>query len=367
MTRRTLSGLLLGALVLLVVVFAGIRVAERLRPTEPLPAPPLPVEVLRLQPQPFARVRHYTGTIRSGRRARLAAQVNARVVAVLHREGEWVEEGALLLRLDDTELANEVQRLEAGVQRIRAELSFWRQQLERDRELLAKKLVSPKQRDESRRMVRTLEASLAESEHALEAARTRLGYTEIRAPFAGRIQERNIETGELAVPGQPVMELVALRPLKAVITVPQRDMGRLASGQPVRLAMPLREARWEASLTHIYPAVDPATRNAFFEVPVTEAITGLLPGMAVTAAVVVEQIPDALVIPHHALQRRQGGTGVFVAEGGTARWRRVETGDSQAGRVPVRSGLVAGERIIVTPDPRLKDGARIVVVRGGLS
>ncbi len=363
-TRRQLSGALLLGLVLLVVVFAAIRISERLRPTEAKPEPVPSVRVERLQPRTFVIERRYTGTIESVRRSRIAAQLSARVTAVLHREGEWVGENDILIRLDETETAEEVQRLEAAGARIRADLAFWRRQLERDRELLQKSLISSKQRDESRRMVETLEASLRENGHALDAARTRLGYAVVRAPFAGRIQSLSVETGELAVPGRQLVELVAREPLKAVITVPQRDMDRLAEGQPVRLALPVREFGWEARVARIYPAVDPATRNARFEASVPSARKDILPGMAVTATVTLATFDDAITVPHEALRRRREGQGIFVVERQTAHWRKVDPGPTREGRILIHEGLSAGETIVVTPDPRLRDGGRVVIADG---
>jgi RND family efflux transporter MFP subunit len=366
-TRRGLSALLLLALVGMVLVFAIVRVYERLQPTLPLPVPPLAVETVRLEPAPFRLVRHYTGTVTAIKRVQLSAQVNARVLLVHHHEGETVAQGDVLITLDATELEDEVKRLEASGQRIRADLAFWQRQLERDLRLLKQKLIAPKQRDESRRMVRTLTASLQENRHTLAVARTRLGYATIRAPFAGRIQQLLAEAGELAAPGKPMLELVAPWSLKAVVTVPQKDMARLAVGVPVTLSLPVLGYSWQTVVNRIYPAVDAITRNATFEALVPESLAGPLPGMAIEAAVTVQREEGVLAIPHQALLRRKDGVGVFVVQADKARWRRVETGAAQEGLVWVRKGLEAGDEVIVTPDPRLVEGTRVMVPHGAAS
>lgn len=356
MNRRRL--VLWGTMLLILAILgvAGVRIAQRLKPVGASPAPPLVVEVQRLGPRRFTLERNYVGTIMSQRRAWLAARISASVLAIHRREGEWVEAGELLITLDDRELVEEVGRLEAVSRRIRADLAFWRRQLSRDQKLLEQKLVATKQRDENRRMVETLEASLAENRHALANARTRLDDARLRAPFSGHVQQLAIETGELAAPGRRLVELVAPQPLRVVLQVPQQDLTLLQVGQKARFRQPLQSRQWQARIRRVYPAVDPRTRNATIEAPVAEELTGLLPGMAVEASVEVAVHEAAIVIPRHAVHRRRDGVGVFIVETGRARWRPVRTGAYQNGEVRILSGLSAGDRLIVTPDPRLEDG-----------
>ncbi len=363
-TRRGLSALLMLALAGTVLVFAIERVYERMQPTRLQPVPPLAVETIYVQPAPFGLVRHYTGTVSAIKRAQLSAQVNATLLRVHHREGEMVAKDEVLITLDATELESEVERLNSIGQRIRADLAFWERQLERDQQLLKQKLVSPRQRDDSRRMVLTLTASLQENLHALDAAHTRLGHTTIRAPFTGRIQRLLTETGELAVPGKPMLELVAPWPLKAVVTVPQQDLARMTVGEPVELSLPVSGYSWQTVVSRIYPAVDAVTRTATFEAPVPESLAGLLPGMAIEAAVTIQREEAALAIPHQALLRRKDGAGVFVVQADRAHWRHVTAGTAREGLIRIRKGLVPGDEIIVTPDPRLVEGRRVTVHQG---
>ncbi len=362
--KRALSALLLLALLAVVGVFAARRVKERLRPLEPVPTPPVAVETLEVGPGPFAVTRRYTGSVEAARRVRVAARMTGRVLQVHRREGEAVDKGALLVTLDAAELADEVQRLEAARRRTLAELDFWKKQLARDERLLAARTIARTKRDETRRMVDTLTAALDETRYALAAARTRLGYAEIRAPFAGRVQALLTELGDMAGPGKPLVDLVATAPLKAVVRVPEQDLGRLRPGAPVTVRVPSVGRRLSCRVDRIYPALDPATRNGTFEARLPDA-RGLRPGMAVEAEVTLARDPKALAVPHQAVQRRRGRTGVFVARAGVARWRPVETGEVQAGRVRVLSGLEPGDRVIVTPDPRLRDGTPIAPGPGG--
>ncbi len=388
--RKLVAGILLLALVGLVVFFGVHRIRERLKPTPPAPRRPLAVETVRVEPGPFTISRRYTGSVVSAKRALISARVSTRVKAVHHREGETVKKGDLLITLDDRELRAEVGRLEATARRIRADLDYWRLQADRDEKLLQAEAIPPQKRDESKRMVASLEASLTANEYALSAARTKLGYALIHAPFSGAIQRLNTEVGELAAPGKVLLELVATRPLKAVFSVPQKDIAeilphpsgcssdtRRASAPEarvpkergvelparkdveVRLVVPSLGESIAARVAHVYPALDTATRNATFDVLITSDLEGLRPGMTVDVTVILAKFERALVLPRAAVRIREGTTGVYVVENDIARWRSVGVGQTQGGQVRIVSGLKGGETVVVTPDPRLKDGSRV--------
>ncbi len=366
--QRRLSAVLLLLVVGVVTVFAALRVFERLQPMSPPPAPVLAVETLRLAPAAFTVSRRYTGSVVAVNRVMLPGRVNARVLTVHSREGDAVEQGDVLVTLDDVELEAETQRLEAASVRIQAELTFWHKQLKRDRRLLEQNTISQKQRDESLRMVNTLQASLDENSYSREIARARLGYSKVYAPFSGRIQQVMIEAGDQAAPGKALLELVSTQSLKAVVTVPQKDLGLLHTGMEVLLQPTSQQAHgWRSSLEKIYPALDRSTRNATFEAPIPPDAQHLLPGMGLRAVVTVARDDAALAIPQQALLHRRNGAGVFIVEEGVARWRDLETGARQGGLVRVLSGVTTGDEVIITPDPGLQDGAEVSVPAEGSS
>ena len=388
--QKWVVGVLLLALIGLVVFFGVHRIRERLKPTAPVPRPPLAVETLQVEPGPFTVTRRYTGSIVSTKRALISAQVSARVKAIHYREGETVKKENLLITLDDRELRAEVGRQESTARRIQADLDYWRRQATRDKKLLRGKIISPQKRDESKRMVASLEASLHANEYALAAARAKLGYTLIQAPFSGAIQRLDTEVGELAAPGKVLLELVATRPLKAVFSVPQKDIAEITShaqghssetrdvvsldarvagersmesltkmGMEVRLIVPSLDKTITGHTDHIYPALDTTTRNATFDVRLPEHLEGLRPGMTVEAIVILAKVERALVLPRAAIRIHEGSTGVYTVEKNIARWRPVTIGLAQGRQARIMSGLKGGEAVIVTPDPRLQDGSRV--------
>ncbi len=368
-----------GALILVLaglVVFFGIhRIRERLKPLPPVPDLPISVETIRVKPEHLTITRHYTGTVVSARKALISSRISSRVKEVLHREGESINRGDLLITLDDRELQTETGRLESLVKKVRVDLDFWRVQAARDEKLLRARIISPQKRDESRRMVESLKASLNADEYALETARIRLGYTLIRAPFAGILQRVATETGEFATPGRVLAELVSTQLLKAEFSVPQNDLAEFFTQKTdhtpdmnkppgirnikVRLTIPALDIIVSSHIDHFYPALDTATRNATFDVMLTGINADVHPGMSVDAAVVLAESDHALIIPRSAIRTGRTGKGVYIAENGTARWRPVVTGKALDNGMEILNGLKQGETVIITPDPRLQDSCRI--------
>jgi RND family efflux transporter MFP subunit len=307
--------------------------------------------------------RSYIGTIEAVQRVVLSAEITGRVLDVPRREGQRVAKGELLVRIDEEEEARDMGRLQAGLQRLEADLAFWEPRLERDRKLLAGRSISQEQLDETVRRLDSVRAGLRESEQMLAAAGARRGYGAVRAPFAGIIQSVMIHPGELAVGGKPLLELVGERALKAVANVPQVDLHQLVRGRRVVLTTAPGVLPIEGVVDRIYPALDVLSRSATFEVflPPGEA---LRPGMVVTMEVFLEEAEGILIVPRQALRRVRGIEGVFIAQDGVAAWRPVETGSAQGRGVSVLSGLVAGDAVIVTPNPQLQEGRAIRVWEG---
>ncbi len=323
------------------------------------------VETFVITPRPFAADRTYTGTIQARRRVLLSARISALIVSLPHREGDRVQAGELLVKLDDRELMDEVSRLKEAEQRIEADTAFWRRQSERDEALFASGTVTQRRRDETRRTLASYEASLRENRNAVAIARTRLSYSEIHAPFDGLIQATRVLPGETAVPGQALLEVVSLGSMKAVIPIPQSDLDLLRSATPAELFIPALNLTWDAEIDRIYPALDPTTRTATFEVLLEDMPPEIRPGLQVDVRLFLAQLDQALAVPISAIRNRTGEAGVFiVGANAKATWRPVETGVAAQGIVVIRSGVSAGEEVIVTPDPRLADGTAVWVVKG---
>ena len=349
---------LVGLVVLAIAFLAGRLLG--LRSTEIPEAPVVPVvRIETATAQPLEIYQRYSGTITARERFAVAAQVNATVLAVPKREGERVLRGELLAMLDATEFRAEVARQQASVERLQAELTYWKAQLVRNQTLYTSSAVSQQALEDSQRQVRTLQASLTENREGLAQALTKLGYTEIYAPSDGFVQSVYVLPGDLARSGAPLLELLDDRSLKVTVTLPQGDLATLNVATPAVVEIAGLDYRSAGALDRLYPALDAQTRTATGEVFLADAAEGLRPGMLASVSLRLLQLDSAITVPIHAIHYRTGMPGVFIDSDGTAEWRAVQTGHTVDDRTHIVGGVEAGAAVIVTPDSRLADGVSI--------
>ncbi len=301
----------------------------------------IPVRVAPVRREALSSLYSTSATLRSDKQA----TITARTRGVLRRrhaeEGDRVAEGQPLAILEDEEQRIDLARAEAA-------RDTKRRELERATELHGKGLLSEEAFEKIRR-------ETTESEQAAALSALNLSRTVIRAPFAGRILKRHLDAGATVADGTPVYDLADLDPLYADVTVPERQVARLAPGQSVRLTPDTAGEGIEARIERIAPSVDPATGT----VKVTLAVEGggpLRPGAFVRVDIVTDTHPGALVVPRSAL----------VAEG--RRWHlfRLAPGKDKVEKLEVRLGYEEGDRVEVagvdTPNARIEPGALVVVI-----
>ncbi len=360
---RAILGLVAAGIV--VMALALLRLSDRLATPEVKAPPPPLVKTEPATPRTLVLTSSYSGSIESRRRVTLSARLATTVLERHVREGDVVTQGQLLVRLDDTEQRQELQRLQAAAKRISADLDYWRNQLKIDQRLFSEHTISEQKLQDTRRQASTLTAALAESRQAVSTARTRLGYAEVLAPFSGVVQSLLADTGETVGPGTPLLEMVDSESLKAVIRAPQVDGGTLETGLPVYLRQHYLASGWHGQIMRIHPAVDPRSRNLTLEVDVpAHNRDRLRPGMSVEAEVELARFESVITVPLQALQQRDGREGVFIVRDGRAHWLAVTRGAIQGDRVQLTDGIAAGDRVIVTPHPALQPGSAVQVHTG---
>jgi RND family efflux transporter MFP subunit len=357
---QRLGGLALLAVALLWVGNAAVvRLQARFDPEPARDRPPIAVEVVEVETRAFTVARAYRATVDVDERAEVTARITGEVLELPHREGAWVESGELLFRLDDDEQRRELERLEAVAERLSGELELARRELRRQEALLEHRITPERAVDDARQRVATLSAQVRESQASHALVRTRLGYAEGRAPFAGRVQRLHVHEGELARAGSPIVELVSAAGLKAVARVPQVDATRILPGMAVDLEVPALGLSWPARVDRVYPALQASTRSATVAVLLPPEAESVRVGMAAIVHVQLEQLADAIAVAAAAVHGDAGSHWVFVFESGVAKRRSVELGARREGVVRIEAGLEPGERVIVTADPRLADGAEV--------
>ncbi len=315
------------------------------------PAAAVPVEVAVVERREISSYIETNGTLEAENEVDLVARVTAPIVDLRVEEGMRVDKGQILARLDDRELR-------ARSEISRATLDEAEQAFERAVSLQESQLISPEEYDQ---VVTRRETASAQ----YESDRIQLGYTEIKAPFAGLIVTRYIHYAEQVNPGMPLFRISDFSPLLCPIQVPERDLPRVQVGQRAYLTLEgWPEERFPARVLRVRPVVDAATGTVRVTLEV-ETRGRLRPGMFARVYLQTETRSDTLVVPKAALSLESIGDTVYVAEGDTASRRDVQLGFKEGSFVEILSGVAEGESVVVVGQDGLSEGTPIQVLAGG--
>ncbi len=309
----------------------------------PAPGPPREVRTAEVVRSGASGEVAVPGAVQARKRAALAARTPASVTELPYEEGQWVQAGAVVVRLDDGAVRAAVAAAEAGVKAAEADLARTKALLERD-------AATPRELEQM-----TAAASGAQAQ--LTAARDNLSYTALRAPFAGRVASRRVNLGDVANPGTPLIEIEGEGGLELRATVESAVVATLRPGSKVRALVDGQAGPLPATVTAIAPSGDPTTHR--FELKADlPAASGLRAGLFVRLLVPGMAADSRLTVPAAALFERGGLTGLFVVSDGRARLRWVAAGSRDGDTVEVRAGVEPGERVVLDP-AGLADGAPV--------
>ncbi len=307
--------------------------------------------------------REVTGEIRSLRRSVLAAEEPGLVIELAVNDGDRVELGQVIARLDDVVARIEVDQAAADVEARKGEIAEREtllRQRERDlgrvRELVERASASGVELEDAEWGVELAEARLAQTRGALHAdeallarAKDRLGKMTIHAPFDGRVVMKRTERGQWVEKGGGLVELVSLDQIEARLDVPEVVVKRLGEADAtVRVLVPSVGHEIEAKITQVVPDADRLSRLFPVRVALDNSEGLLRPGMSVIGSVPVGRVERLLTVHKDAILRDDAGEYVYFDAGGQAMVARIERLFASRERVAVRSSM-------------LRDGAMLVV------
>lgn len=307
------------------------------------------VEVQVAREEPFADRLTVTGEVRADRDVMVAAEESGVIRQILVDKGARVAEGQALAKIDDRVLS-------AQHDQAVAEAELAKETYERQRRLWEQDSIGSE--------LAYLRARYG-AETAAANARvlaTRLERTEIRAPIAGVLDDRLIEVGSTVTVGTPVARVIDAEPLKVLAGVPERYAGMVRPGAAVTIAFDNgRTAEVRASF--VGTAIDTDSRTFPVEVMVSNPGGALKPGMVANLRIASGSVVPSILVPRDAVLRAQSGYIVYVVterDGSlVAESRPVVTGSGNEGRVVIRSGVSAGDQVIVVGQHQVAAGDRV--------
>ncbi|MDM0048534.1 efflux RND transporter periplasmic adaptor subunit [Variovorax sp. J22R115] len=319
----------------------------------------------------------FSGRLEAVERVDVRSRVAGAVQAVHFREGTLVKQGELLITIDPAPYAAEVERAEAQVASAQARVSFTRSEQERARRLWDEKAIAQRELDERTNAGREAEANLRAAQASLQSARLNLGYTQVRAPVAGRIGKLEVTVGNLvaAGPGAPVLTtLVSVSPIYAsfdadeqIVVRALKDLPGGASartrieGIPVQMGTAgIDGTPYEGRLQLIDNQVDARSGTVRVRAAFDNKDGALIPGQFARIRMGQARSEPALLVNERAVGTDQNKKFVMVVgEGNMAEYREVTLGVPVNGLRVVTKGLKAGERVVVNGLQHIRPGALV--------
>jgi multidrug efflux system membrane fusion protein len=297
--------------------------------------------------------------------------VTSRVAGAIERvsfvEGQTVGTNQPLAEIEPERYRLAVSAAEATMQRrvaekAEAEAGFTRRQAANEKN---PGLVRAEEVETWRTRVQTAAAEVAQAQAALAQARLNLRDAFVRAPVAGIIQTRTVQTGQYVQPGAVIATLVRRDPLLLRFQVPEQDAAPLRSGMNVRFNVAEEQQQHVARVTHVAASASQASRMVDITAYVEKANSAALrPGAFARVTVPIGSEREAPVIPQTAIRPSEKGFLAFVVNNGAAEQRVLTLGMRTAdGQVEVKTGLAAGETLVIRGAEALRDGVKVKVTR----
>ena len=351
----------------------------------------IPVEVVvvtQAYPSQANTLLNATGYVVAQRKAAVASKATGRLEWLGVREGSVVREGEVLARLENKDVTAALQQAQANVSLTRAnleqgeaEMRDAQRALERSADLLKKNFVSAAAHDvavarheKARAAIAGLKASIAVAQANVRSAQVGVDQTLIRAPFNGVVLTKNANVGDVITPlssavgsQAAVVTMADMSTLEVEADVSEASVGKVKTEQPCEIQLDaLPGERFRGSVTRTVPTVDRAKATVNVKVRFIDKDERILPEMSAKVAFLSKETPAAeraprTVVAPAALVDRGGRKVVYVVRDGKAVETAIQTGATYGEALEVKQGLTPGDKVVVKPNEKLRDGAAVAV------
>jgi len=331
------------------------------RAARPAAPPPAAVEAVTLQARPIERASEYVGTVKSRRSTTIQPQVEGFVTKILVRSGDRVQPGTPLVQIDPSMQRAAVASLESQVASRAAALRLAEQEAARARTLLQAGASSQAELDQAETALSTARAQLEATEAQVRQQKVALAYHQVTSPTAGIVGDVPIRVGDSVTRSTVLTTIDQQAGLEVYVNVPVQDAAQLRIGLPVRLLDDAGKTIATTRVSFVSPAVDARNQSVLAKATLERA-EGLRTEQFVRVRVVWSETPG-LTVPVVAVNRVNGQYFAYVeaSDGGrtVARQRAIELGPVVGNDYVLLSGLVAGEKLIVSGVQKIADGAPV--------
>lgn len=306
--------------------------------------------LLQLQPRTIYDVINLPGTIEPWSKLQLLAKVKGAIVEVLVEEGDSVQAGDVLARIEDDDYR-------IALDAARAAYTLAKSEFTRNQAMLKKRVIPSASLEIS-------ETALLKAKTDLEKAELELSRCIITAPIACVVKRIDAKVGAFLSVGDPLAQLLQLDQVKGVVGIPESDVAAVRKVKQVDITISaLKNKHFTAKAHYFTPAPETTAYLYRFELALDNPEHQILPGMFLRANIIKEQVDNAIMVPLYAIISRSDKQFVYVVDGEKVRRQPVELGIIEGWQIQVTKGLAAGDAIVIEGHRDVEDGQQVHIVK----
>jgi len=370
LTRRRI----IGALVV-VLVIGGAAGAVALRASKkggdgPESKPPVTAlefgaaELARVESKAMPRWLPVSGTMQPVNQATVKAKVSGDVRQITVREGDAVQAGQMLVRVDTADLEARVLERQGQLQSAKATLGMAEKTNDMNQKLLKQNFISQNASDNAESSLEVAKGNVQAAQAQLRVAQNALRDSVAISPLSGVVAKRHVQPGEKVAFDTPLVTVVDLKDMELQALVPSGDIPELKPGMTVDLTVDgFTDRKFTGRIQRINPSTEAGTRAILVFVGIPNAGQALRGGMFATGRIALTASPPVATLPSTAVRTEAGVSYVWTIQDGKLAKRTVVIGrrDDDAGRVEVKTELPAGVPVLSAKFDNLKEGAPALV------
>ena len=378
----------------------------------------VPIQVENVELGNLTKSIHYTGLMESKSTVNISSKITAEIKDIYVNEGDWVEKGSLIAKLDDSKLIANKKTLESKLKTLQINSSYLSQEVSdyytsssaiyslekleseitylNDQKMKMKALLDagaiPKntydeleqkslsmdiQKNELKSTIDNNYESLENQKNMLnsqiEELKTMIDEidmtikdTEIRAPLSGNIRVINYEKGDLAIGTKPFVTIDDRNEMKVLVSVSEKDLSNIKENGKVKLGIIGRGLNLDAQITKISSYMNSKTKMTDVEININqeEILDELIIGSTVDVEFVIEESENSPLISKESLVKQTDATYVYTVKDGLVTKKQVEIGIEVKDKVAILNGIETGEKIAIKNLKNLYDGAKVYIYQG---
>ncbi|MFO1395816.1 MAG: efflux RND transporter periplasmic adaptor subunit [Burkholderiales bacterium] len=368
--RRILAALFALLLVVGLAVAIGIRIVKKGQEGRdndkgvPVTLEFAPADLASAESRALSRWLPVSGTLQPVHQATVKAKVSGDVRQITVREGDPVQAGQVLVKVDTADLDAKLIERQGQLESAKAQLALAEKTLATNQKLLKQSFISQNAFDNSESNMNVTRGSVKSAEAQVRLAQNALKDAVATAPLSGIVAKRHVQPGEKVAFDAPLVTVVALKDIELQAMVPAIDIPELKPGMPVELTVDgFGDRKFAGRIERINPATEPGTRAILVFVGIPNPNGELRGGMFATGRVALAASAPVMSLPTNAVRQEGGQTFVWAIEDGKLVKRMVVTGrrDEETGRVEIKTALPATLKVLAARFDNLKEGAPALV------